>query len=88
MTKTLWTIFWSSLYISYLGLISPYFALYLVIINTTKKFLGIGKIRRILKDYGLPKDIRKDVIRQYKEFTQSFSITKLMNYSKISSYKS
>ena len=65
MTKTLWTIFWLSLYITYLGAVFPYLFLYLIISSSTKKSRNKMLIRRELKQFGIPRDFRKEIVKSY-----------------------
>ena len=78
MTKTLWAIFWSSLYITYLGAIFPYLFLYLIISGCAKKSRNKIIIRRELKQFGIPRDFRREITKSY---GKGFSLSNLVKLS-------
>jgi hypothetical protein len=80
MTKTLWAIFWSTLYITYLGVIFPYLFLYLIISNSTKKSRNKIIIRRELKHFGIPRDFRREIVKSYGNGLSLVNMMKLSSF--------
>ena len=82
MSKTLWSIFWSTLYITYMGVIFPYFFLYLIISSSRKLSRNKIIVRRELKRSGIPRDLRREIAKSY---SNGFRISNMIKYTSIGS---
>jgi hypothetical protein len=82
MTKTLWAIFWSTLYITYLGAILPFYGLFLIIANSARMEIGIDKLRRNLRKNSVPRHLRKEITKTYRK---SFSLNSMLKHVNVPS---
>lgn len=80
MSKTLWSIFWSTLYITYLGVFFPYLFLYLIISSSGKLSRNKIIIRRELKKKGIPREMRRKIAKSY---GYSLSLRNMLQFSNI-----
>lgn len=87
MTKTLWAIFWTTLYITYLGGIFPYLMLSLLILSSIRKTRNKEIVGKNLKKYGVPKELRKELKKSYANTLSLDRMLKLADLQRISKGK-
>ncbi|NPD88274.1 MAG: hypothetical protein HGN29_06105 [Asgard group archaeon] len=87
MTKTLWAIFWITLYITYLGGIFPYFILYLLILSPIRKSRNKELVGRYLKEYGIPRELRRELKKSYSNTQSLGNMLKLADIQRPSEKK-
>ncbi|MCG3221599.1 MAG: hypothetical protein H7641_09495 [Candidatus Heimdallarchaeota archaeon] len=75
MTKTLWAIFWTTLYITYLGGIFPYLMLYLLILSSIRKSRNKEIVGKNLRNYGVPRELRRELKKSY---SNTLSLSKML----------
>ncbi|MHA1955228.1 MAG: hypothetical protein ACW96U_14910 [Candidatus Heimdallarchaeaceae archaeon] len=83
MTKTLWAIFWTTLYITYLGGIFPYLMLYLLILSSIRKTRNKEIVGKNLRKYGVPRELRRKLKRSYSNTLSLNRMLKLADLQKI-----
>ena len=82
VTKKLWAIFLSTLYILYLAFIFPWYLLFLMIINVIRRIRNSMKLKNTLKKQGLPKELRRKLAKNYRKGTKIISIRNIRNIRK------
>lgn len=87
MTKTMWAIFWTTLYITYLAGFLPYLMLYLLIQNSVKKARNTEMVGRNLKKYGVPRELRREVKKTYSNTLSFGKMLKLADIQKVTKSK-
>ncbi len=87
MTKTMWAIFWVTLHITYLAGIFPYLMLYLLFLNSMKKLRNKVRIGNNLKKDGVPRSLRRELIKSYSNTLSLGRMLKLADLQKISKGK-
>ena len=78
MSSTIWNIFVSMYYISYLIILIPFLVLYYLFANCYRRVRNKRKVKRILKQGGLPEELSKGVSNSYKNMMKLFKISNLV----------
>ncbi|OLS31953.1 MAG: hypothetical protein HeimAB125_13710 [Candidatus Heimdallarchaeota archaeon AB_125] len=65
-------------YVAYLILVLPLILLYYFITNPIRRRSNQRKLRKILQKGGVSKELRKEVLGSYKNFTKIFSISRIL----------
>jgi hypothetical protein len=79
-TKTMWSIFWITLRITYLAGFLPYLMLFILIQNSIRKSRNSELVVRELKKYNVPKDLRKEL---KKSFSNTLSLDKMLKFANL-----
>ena len=78
--KKVGQIFLSIYYILKILLFSPPFLFYIFLRNFIMKRRAIFKLKRTLIAFDVPRNIRKDMVKQYKYITGSFKLRNLLDF--------
>ena len=77
-TKTMWSIFWITLRITYLAGFLPYLMLFILIQSSIRKSRNAEIVNRELKKYNVPKDLRKEL---RKSFSNTLSLDRMLKFA-------
>jgi hypothetical protein len=69
-------------YVAYLILVLPLIFLYYFLTNPFRRVRSKRELRKILKQGGIPKDLRKKVVGSYTDFTKALSFRNLIKQRK------
>lgn len=69
-----WAIIMSSLYILYMVTILPWYFVFILSSNATKREINKRKVNKELKKFGVPRDIRRVARRSYNNSVKIISI--------------
>lgn len=69
-------------YVAYLILVLPIIVLYYFMTNPMRRRKNQRKLRKILKQGGVPKILRQEVADSYKDFTKIVSFSSIMKQRK------
>ena len=78
MAKKFWNVLVSIYYVSFLLLFLPPFLIYISSSNLYKRGRNKRKVRKIIKDSNMPKELRKEVTQTYKQSMKIFSIRSII----------
>ncbi len=82
MSGKFYSIVMSINYVAYLILVLPFLVLYYFMTNPIRRKNNKRKLNNILKNGGIPRELRKEVIGHYTEFTKIISFSTIAKQRK------
>ncbi|MCE7741584.1 MAG: hypothetical protein GOP50_03930 [Candidatus Heimdallarchaeota archaeon] len=87
MMNKIWYVLVSIYYVSYLLLFLPLLLIFITGSNSYKRSRNKRKVRRIIRNSSMPKELRKEVTQSYKRSMKIFSIRKIISQNLFSDSK-